>query len=518
MSGVIAGIDLGTTFSAIAVLNQLGRPEIVPTLDGERILPSALYFPDGENKVVTGVEAINSRYDNTENCVRWIKHHMGEKDHRVSVNGTEWSPAELSALLLKKLSEDASVILGKPIKDVVITVPANFGEIARKATMDAGRLAGLNVLGLVNEPTAAAFYYAVSHQISGRMLIFDLGGGTFDVSVADIADQNVQVICSGGDRNLGGRHFDEALLEHLREAYREEKNAELFDCNEGRAEIEDYLEDIKKSLSRRATVNVRLNGCAGPMRMELSREKFSELISSYLAKIELLIENVIDEIDSKPSDFSGVLLVGGSSRVPAVHDLIKNMFGLDPLTVGNVDECVSLGAALCAGFRKINTYSTDVDAGIVSGLGDAVLRDVCNHSYGTTALKRDELTGRPELKNVTLIRKNTPIPCEVTQIFLTTAADQREVAADVTQGESEDVNMVAHLAQDVLLLPPGRPAGKKVKITYSYDADERVHCVFKDIESGVEKSFDVDTSARQGEDGEVPDLNPNSMLTDLVVE
>lgn len=515
MSNVIAGIDLGTTYSAIAVLNQLGRPEIVPTLDGERILPSALYFPDGENKVVTGVEAINSRYDNTENCVRWIKHHMGVKDYQVEMCGTSWSPAEISALILKKLSEDAGVVLGKPIKDVVITVPANFGEIARKATMDAGKLAGLNVLGLVNEPTAAAFYYAISHQISGRMLIFDLGGGTFDISVADVEAQCVEVLCSGGDRNLGGHHFDEALLNYFKELYLEEKGGDLFDSPETRAEVEDYLEDIKKSLSRREKVNVRLNGCCGSMRTELTREKFAELIDPYLSRIELLIENVIQELNSTPSAFDGVLLVGGSSRIPAVHALIKKIFGFDPLTVGNVDECVSLGASLCAGFRKISKSSEEVDAGIVSGLGESVLRDVCNHSYGTTALKRDELTGRPELKNVILIAKNTPIPCEVTRYFLTTAEDQREMAADVTQGESEDVGMVVHLAKDVLSLPPGRPAGKKVEITYSYDADERVKCVFTDVESGSVRAFDVDTTdVADGADSIIDE----SLLSGLTVE
>lgn len=514
MSQVIAGIDLGTTFSAIAVLNQIGRPEVVPTLDGERILPSALFFPEGDEKVVTGIEAINSRYDDVSRAVRWIKHHMGDKDYRVDIGGCEWKPSEISAVIVKKLASDASVVLGKPVTDVVITVPANFGEIARKATMDAGKLAGLNVIGLVNEPTAAAFFYAISHEVSGRMLVFDLGGGTLDVSVADIQDQNVQVICSLGDRNLGGRHFDDALLQYFKLLYEEEKGGDLFDCEEGRAEIEDYLEDLKKSLSRRESVKARLNGTVGPLRTELTREKFAELISPYLAKIELLIENVLDEVDCDHSGISGILMVGGSSRVTAVQDLLENMFGVKPHIVGNVDECVALGAALCAGFRKVSTDADSLDAGILSGLSDAVLGDVCNHSYGTTALRRDELTGKPELKNVILIKKNTPIPCEVTQIFLTSTANQKEVSADVTQGESEDVSLVTHLAQDTLELPPGRPAGKKVQITYQYDINQRVHCIFKDIESGAEKAFDVDTSGTNLEEFGV---DAESLLTDLVI-
>lgn len=490
----IAGIDLGTTFSAISILNQMGRPEIIPNTDGDRTTPSAVYFPlEKDEQIHVGVEAIHSRHDRSERCVRWIKQKMGDASYSPEIDDHKWSPAQISALILKKLREDASIAMGEEVVDAVITVPANFGETARKATMDAGKLAGLNVLGLVNEPTAAAIYYSVVHDnIGGTILIFDLGGGTFDVSVAEVNGRDIEILSSLGDRHLGGRDFDEELVKYFQRMYREEKGAELFSNEEECAEIEDYLEEIKKSLSRRPSANVRLRGDAGELRAEITREQFEELISPYLSKIEMLIENVFEEIDMKPSNADAVILVGGSSRIPAVQTMLTRIFGFAPTLVGNLDECVSLGAAVYAGLRMIQDRPVDVAQGIAAGLSHIQLTDVCNHSYGTTALQKDEFTGKPEVKNIILIPKNTPVPCQVSQIFLTTSANQTSVTADVTQGEGVDIDHVEHLAQDVLELPPGRPAGQRIKITYSYDVNERMQCVFEDEASGRKKMIQID--------------------------
>lgn len=501
MSAVV-GIDLGTTFSAISVLNPMGRPEIVPNSDGERIMPSALFFPEDEGGTVfTGVEAINSRHQTPERCVRWIKEKMGDSDFVFSMDEYKLTPSSISAAILKKLKDDAELALGQDVVDAVITVPANFAEAARKATMDAGQIAGLNVLGLVNEPTAAAFYYAVSHDVSGKVMVFDLGGGTFDVTVVDITGRDVGVLCSMGDRHLGGKNFDDALLEYFQKIYQEEMEEPLCDNDEDLSEMEDYCESLKKTLSRRAEAKVRLNGTAGLMRTEISQEKFNELISPYSSKIEMLIESCLVDGDLEVSDVQNVLLVGGSSRLPVVHQIIQEMFGYDPLQVGNVDEAVSLGAALYAGFRKMEDAPEDLSEGVLSGLRDLKLSDVCNHSYGTTAFQRDELTGKPELKNYILIKKNTPIPCEARQVFLTAAKGQTEVIADVTQGEGTDLDMVEHLVKEVLKLPPNRDAGKRIEITYRYDVNERMSCIFRDEESGVEKVIDIDKqTAGQGLD------------------
>ena len=495
MSAVV-GIDLGTTFSAISVLNQMGRPEIIPNADGERIMPSALFFPENEGgKVITGVEAINSRYQAPDRCVRWIKDKMGEPDYLFSLDGYNLNPGSISAAILKKLKDDAEISLGMEVEDAVITVPANFAEAARKETMDAGHIAGLNVLGLVNEPTAAAFYYAVTHDVSGRVMVFDLGGGTFDVTVVDITGRDVAVVCSMGDRHLGGKNFDDALLEHFQKIYQEEMEEALFDNDEDRAELEDYCENIKKTLSKRPSTKVRLNGTAGLMRSEITQDTFKELITPYCSKIEMLIESCLMEADLEASDVESVLLVGGSSRLPMVQELIKDIFDYEPLQVGNMDEAVSLGAALYAGFRKMEDSPEDLSDGILSGLRDLKLSDVCNHSYGTTAFQRDELTGKPALKNFILIKKNTEIPCEARQVFLTAAKGQTEVIADVTQGEGTDLSMVEHLAKEVLQLPPGRDAGKRIEIIYKYDVNQRMSCIFRDEESGIEKVIEVDSQS-----------------------
>jgi molecular chaperone DnaK len=492
----IVGIDLGTTFSAISYLNPMGRPEIVPNRDGERIMPSALFFPEHEGqKVITGVEAINSRYQNPARCVRWIKEKMGDPDYLFCVDEYKLTPSAISAAILKKLKDDAEMALGQDASDVVITVPANFAEAARKATMDAGEIAGFNVLGLVNEPTAAAFYYAVTHDIEGKVMVFDLGGGTFDVTVVNIVARDVQVVCSCGDRHLGGKNFDEALFTYFETFYKEQTDAPLCEDEGSRAEMEDYCESIKKTLSRRPVAPVRLMGSAGQVRTEISEAKMNELISPYLSKIEMLIESVVADSGLDFSDIKNVILVGGSSRLPVVTSIIQRMFGYDPLMVGNLDEAVSLGAALYAGFRKMEDAPEDLPEGVISGLRDLKLRDVCNHSYGTTAFMRDELTGKPELRNVILIKKNTPIPCEVRQVFLTAARGQTEVVADVTQGEGTDLSMVEHLASEKLELPPGREAGKRIEITYRYDVNQRMSCVFRDEESGVTKVIDLDTSS-----------------------
>jgi len=515
---IVAGIDLGTTFSAISILNPMGRPEIVPTTDGERIMPSALFFPENEgNKVITGVEAINSRHESPERCVRWIKEHMGDPNYLFSVDDHRLTPSQISAAILKKLKDDAEVALGQEVNDVVITVPANFGEAARKATMDAGQIAGLNVLGLVNEPTAAAFYYAVNHDVKGRIMVFDLGGGTFDVTIVQITGRDVQVLCSQGDRHLGGKNFDDALLAYFQELYRAETGEELFDNDEDRTGLEDYCETIKKTLSRRPETNVRLNGTAGLVRTEITQQKFNELISAYTSKIEMLIESVLDEGEMTVSQIENVILVGGSSRLPIVRNIIKEIFDYEPLQVGNLDECVSLGAALCAGFRKMEEAPEDLSEGVLSGLQDLKLSDVCNHSYGTTAFRRDDLTGKPELKNVILIKKNTPIPCEVRQVFLTAAKGQTQVIADVTQGEGDDLNMVEHLAKEVLELPEGREAGQRIQIIYSYDVNQRMSCIFRDEETGIEKVISIDTQT--GGKGLDMDLDEKQQaLAQLIME
>ena len=510
--GNIVGIDLGTTFSALSILNAIGKPEIVPNADGDRLTPSAIFFDEeNDNLIRVGVEAINSRHLNAQRSVRWIKRHMGNPKFHKNIDGKEWTPVELSGLILKKLRQDASVEHGE-IKDAVISVPAHFDEIRRKATMDAGAMAGLNVIGIVNEPVAAALYYATTRMIKGKVLVYDLGGGTFDVTIMDVKGHKMDIVCSQGDHALGGIDFDKLILEMLEQHYKDKFNTGLIDSDEDRAKYEDEAEDIKKTLSRREVAKKMLYGPAGSMRVEITREMFEKVVSSLMARTDILVEVALEEAGIKPSEIDKVLLVGGSTRMPIVQQRLEKMFGFAPETAVNVDECVALGAALHAGLTMIREKPDAVPAGISSGLKDINLTDVCNHSYGTVCAPVDKETGRRVIQNRIILNKNTPLPCEATQTFYTVSKGQTAVEVTITQGEDVTVEYVNKIATHKFELPPDRPAECPIKVTYSYDVNQRMHCKFEDLESGRVLAVDLSLtkSGEMSEDNiteEVKQLN-----------
>lgn len=499
----IVGIDLGTTFSALAMLNAIGKPEIVPNADGERLTPSAIFF-DEENPdmIRVGIEAINSRHLNPARSVRWIKRHMGDAEYQFDIDGKNWTPVELSALILKKLKQDAESQRGE-IRDAVISVPAHFDEVRRKATMDAGTAIGLNVIGIVNEPVAAALYYATTQKVSGKVLVYDLGGGTFDVTLMDVRGTEMDIICSQGDHALGGVDFDNKILEILRQLYKDKFDADLIASEEDQAKYEDEAEDAKKTLSRRTVAKKMLYGPSGSMRAELTRKMFEEAIAPLVARTDMMVEVVLDEAGVKPSDVDTVLLVGGSTRVPLVRSHLEETFGFPPETAVNVDECVALGAALHAGLSALREKPDAVDPGVRDGLKDISLTDVCNHSYGTICAPIDTETGRRVVQNRIILKKNTPLPCEASQTFYTVSKGQQKVEVTVTQGEDTDPSYVNTIATHSFELPPDRPAERPIKVTYSYDLNQRMHCTFEDVDSGrlleVDFSLDQDGSATEGD-------------------
>ncbi len=499
----IAGIDLGTTFSALAILNTIGKPEIVPNADGERLTPSAIFFDEENPDIVrVGIEAVNSRHLNAERSVRWVKRYMGDMNYHKTIGGKDWTAVELSSLILKKLRQDCSVECGE-ICDVVISVPAHFDEVRRKATMDAGTLAGLNVIGIVNEPVAAALYYATTRQVSGKVLVYDLGGGTFDVTIMNVRGHKMDIICSQGDHALGGIDFDKKILEMLEQSYRENSGVELINSNEDRAKYEDEAEDIKKTLSRRPIAKKMLYGPAGSMRVEITRETFEKAISSLINRADILVEVALEEAGIEPSGINHVLLVGGSTRIPLVQQRLEKIFGFPPETAVNVDECVTLGAALHAGLTMLREKPDAVPAGIAGGLKDINLTDVCNHSYGTICAPIDRETGRRIIANRIILKKNTPLPCESTQMFHTMSKGQTEVKVTITQGEDTDPQYVNKIVTHKFELPPDRPAEQPIKVTYSYDVNQRMHCKFEDLESGrvLEVDLSPDQNGRMSESG-----------------
>jgi molecular chaperone DnaK len=497
----IVGIDLGTTFSSVAMLNAIGKPEIIPNADGERLTPSAIYFDEENPGVIrVGVEALNSRHINPARSVRWVKRHMGDTDYKVSLDGKDWTATELSALILKKLQQDCSAQVGE-VREAVISVPAHFDEIRRKATMDAGTAAGFNVIGIVNEPVAAALCYTTSRDVSGRVLVYDLGGGTFDVTLMDVKGLEMEILCSQGDHALGGMDFDKKVLEILQKLYKDKFNAELIGSEEDRAKYEDEAEDIKKTLSRRPVAKTMLYGPGGSMRVEVSRPTFEEAIAPLVTRADMLVEVALDEAGLKPADVDTVLLVGGSSRIPLVRTHLQEIFGFPPECSINVDECVALGAALHAGLAMLRQNPDAVPAGIRTGLKDISLTDVCNHSYGTICAPIDKETGRRIVQNHIILKKNTPLPCEASQMFYTVTQGQKRVEVMITQGEDSDPAYVNQIAAHSFELPPDRPAERPIKVTYSYDLNQRMHCKFEDIESG--RMLEVDLALN--EDGRVAD-------------
>lgn len=497
----IVGIDLGTTFSALAVLNSIGKPEIVPNADGERLTPSAIFFDEENADIIrVGIEAVNSRCLNTERSVRWIKRHMGDPDYHNNIDGKDWTPVELSSLILRKLKQDSETAVGK-ITDAVISVPAHFEEVRRKATMDAGALAGLNVIAIVNEPVAAALYYATTRKISGKILVYDLGGGTFDVTVMNVQGPQIEIICSQGDHALGGIDFDHEVLKMIEQRYQQQFQTDLINSDEDRANYEDEAEDVKKILSRRPVAKKMIYGPAGNMRVEIKRDEFENSIAPLMAKIDLLLEVALEEASLKPSEIDKVLLVGGSSRIPLVRQRLERMFGSEPDTTVNVDECVALGAAVHAGLTMQREKPAMVSEGISAGLKDVRLTDVCNQSYGTICAPVDKETGKHTIQNLILLRKNTPLPCEASRTFYTVTPGQTELEVVVTQGEDTTFEYVNKIATHTFRLPPNRPADCPIKVTYSYDVNQRMHCRFEDLQSGntLEVDFSLDRDGQMAQ-------------------
>ncbi len=495
----IAGIDLGTTFSALAILNAIGKPEIVPNAEGERITPSAIYFDEENSNIIrVGVEAIHSRHINADRTVRWVKRHMAQADYKKVIDSKDWTPTELSSLILKKLKQDCSEQQGQ-ISDVVISVPAHFDEIRRKATMDAGKMAGLNVVGIVNEPVAAALYYATTRQVNGKVLVYDLGGGTFDVTLINVEGRKMDIICSQGDHALGGIDFDKKILEILCQQYAEKFGCELINSQEEQAKLEDEAEDIKKTLSRRTVAKKIIYGRGGSLKAEITREAFEKAIATLIARIDILLDVVLEEANLKPNQIDKVLSVGGSSRIPVVRQKLEEKFGSPPETTVNVDECVALGAAIHAGLIMIREKSDAVPTGITAGLKDINLTDVCNHSYGTICAPIDKETGKRIIANQIILKKNSPLPCSASQIFYTLHENQKELEVMITQGEDAAIEYVNKIATHKFKLPENRPAKCPIKVTYSYDLNQRMDCAFEDVNSGrtleVEISMDKDEKA-----------------------
>jgi molecular chaperone DnaK len=464
------GIDLGTTLSGLAYLKPDGHPEIVPNADGERLTPSVVYFDSHEAVTLVGSAARDG--GDPHRTIYQIKRHMDDPNYFVPMDEKQWTPSEISALILSKLKRECSRIIGD-INDVVITVPANFNELARKSTIAASEMAGMKVRRLVNEPTAAAVYYAHSQGVKGRILVFDLGGGTLDVTILEVEHDHFRILTSEGARHLGGANFDEQLLDIYAGQYRQQVSADLVTDERQRRRVLQAAEDAKKMLSKLQRVNDTIgNDTNGIARIDLSREQFEKMISKLLTRAIMLVEQALASVKLQPKDIEHVVLVGGSTRIPKVKIALEKFFGKAPKSCGNVDEAVALGAALFA--KK-----------------SARVREVCNASYGTLAYIVNARTGEEGVRNSIVIAKNTPIPCSKTQVYITSEPNERVIEVDITQGEDEDPRYVDVIGRISLEVPPNRPAGCEVAVTYSYDENQRVRALVVDKDSGRSQEIAV---------------------------
>lgn len=457
------GIDLGTTLSGLACLREDGQPEIIPNADGERLTPSVVYFDAHEDITLVGSAARDG--GDPARTVYQIKRHMDDPAYCVEIDDRRWTPAEISALILSKLKRECSRLIGD-FESAVITVPANFNELARKSTIAAAEMAGIKVSRLVNEPTAAAVYYAHTQQVSGRILVFDLGGGTLDVTILEATGNDIQILTSEGARHLGGGNIDETLLELYADQYRGQINAELFRDERQRRRVLHAAEEAKKRLSKLQRVSDTIgNDRDGIARIELTRASFEKAVSKLLTRSIMLVEQALDGVCLTPEQIDHVVLVGGSTRIPKVKSALERFFGQPPKSCSNVDEAVALGAAVFA--RKA-----------------ASVREVCNQSYGTLAMVVNTATGEEGVRNSVVIAKNTPIPCSCTQVYVTSEPNERVIEVDITQGEDDDPRFVDIIGRITLEVPPNRPAGCEVAVTYSYDENQRVHALVVDRASG----------------------------------
>lgn len=500
----IVGIDLGTTFSAVSCLNSLGKPEIIPNSDSERIMPSALIF-NGEHNVTVGTEAKNSAEKYPERYVRWIKREMGESYFSQEILGKKWTPAFLSSFILKKIADEFTTQKGK-IDHCVITVPAYFDETRRRATLEAGEIAKLNVLGIINEPTAAALYYATNHQIEGKTVVFDLGGGTFDVTILDVKGQNINIIATLGDHRLGGFDFDQAILNRMLLEFKKNNTVSNDELFLNYYELESVAESAKKKLSKSDSAIIRFSYEDVACSFEYTRKEFEAAISPLIARVEMLVESVLDEANMSPKDIQQVILVGGSTRMPVVDRIVENLFGFKPLRVGNVDECVALGASIYCGLLVAEKDATLLNTTVQEELNRIKLQEICSHSYGTSVVGYDEILRIDKLFNDILIPKNSKIPIEIERYYSTLRDNQTVINIDVTQGEGEDIEMVNVIASDAMSLPPNRPKGMPVLVKFSYDKNQIMKCLFIDVESNTQKSMNIDTKSGSAINDDLVDI------------
>ena len=482
--GKIIGIDLGTTNSCVAVMEG-GKPVVITNAEGMRTTPSVVAFTKTGERVV-GEPAKRQAVTNADKTISSIKREMGT-DYKVTIDDKKYSPQEISAMILQKLKSDAENYLGEKVTEAVITVPAYFNDAQRQATKDAGKIAGLDVKRIINEPTAAALSYGLDNENEQRIMVYDLGGGTFDVSIIEIGDGVIEVLSTAGDNRLGGDDFDNVITQYMLEDFKTKEGVDLSTDKMAMQRLKEAAEKAKKELSSSTTTNINLPfitaTAEGPkhFEMNLTRAKFNELTAHLVERTATPVSKALNDAGLNASELSKVLLVGGSTRIPAVQDKVKQLTGKEPFKGINPDECVAIGASIQGG-----KLAGD------AGAGDILLLDVTPLSLSI------ETMGGVATK---LIERNTTIPTKKSQIFSTAADNQTAVDINVVQGERQFARDNKSLGQFRLDgIPPARRGVPQIEVTFDIDANGIVNVSAKDLGTGKEQHITITAGSNMSDE------------------
>ena len=482
--GKIIGIDLGTTNSCVAVMEG-GQPTVIANTEGARTTPSVVAFSKTGERLV-GEPAKRQAVTNAEKTIASIKRDMGTDNGR-TIEGKKYSPQQISAMILQKLKADAESYLGETVSEAVITVPAYFNDAQRQATKDAGKIAGLDVKRIINEPTAAALAYGLDNEKEQKILVYDLGGGTFDVSIIEIGDGVIEVLATNGDTHLGGDDFDNKLIQWMIDEFRKQDGIDLSGDKMAMQRLKEAAEKAKKELSSATTTNINLPfitaTAEGPKHfdMNLTRAKFDELTNDLVEKTAIPVQNALRDAGLSASEIGQVLLVGGSTRIPAVQDKVKQITGKEPSKSLNPDECVAIGASIQGG-----KLAGD------AGAGEILLLDVTPLSLSI------ETMGGVATK---LIERNTTIPTKKSQIFSTAADNQTAVDINVVQGEralARDNKSLGQFRLDGI--PPARRGVPQIEVTFDIDANGIVNVSAKDLGTGKEQHITITAGSNMSDE------------------